>query len=141
VVEPLAILVDIVEALFQMQKLLKLASHEARGDVVLMKSLPKLSPRNLVALSKSGGVVSPPGTSGPMKLLGHIQSLLELHIVHEPNLGLDDKKPVIPPQVVQMPWRTSKGASPRSRCRMSPTPAGGAADILLSAPCSPSAPT
>jgi hypothetical protein len=63
--------------------------------VVSMEGLVKLSPRHLVATLKSGGEVSQPSTGGPMKLLGRVQSLLELDIVQEPKLGLGDVKPVI----------------------------------------------
>jgi hypothetical protein len=78
-----------------MQKLMKLASHEARGDVVSTEGLPELDPWNLVAVAKSGSVVSPPSTGRPMKLLGHIQSLLKLGTVQVPKLGLSDAKPII----------------------------------------------
>jgi hypothetical protein len=58
VVKPPAVLVDTPGTLLQVQELLKLASHQTRGYVV-----------------------SPPSTSGPTKLLGHVQSLLELDTV------------------------------------------------------------
>jgi hypothetical protein len=48
-----------------------------------------------VAILKIGGVASPPSTDGPTKLLGHVQSLLELSTVQDPKLGLGDVKPVI----------------------------------------------
>jgi hypothetical protein len=48
-----------------------------------------------VAILKSGGEVSPPSTGGPTKLLGHVQSLLELGTVQEPKLEVGDEKPVI----------------------------------------------
>jgi hypothetical protein len=86
VVEPLAVLVDTPRTLLHVQKLLKLVSHEAHGYVVSTVGLSELSPRHLVAVAKSGDVVSPPSTSGPMKLLGHVQSLLELSTVQEPKL-------------------------------------------------------
>jgi hypothetical protein len=72
------------------QKLLKLVSHQACGYVVSTEGLAELDPQHLVALLKSGGEVSPPSTGGPMKLLGRIQSLLELSIVQEPKLGLSN---------------------------------------------------
>jgi hypothetical protein len=78
------------------EELLKLASHQARGDVVSMKSYAELGPRHLVAVLNSGGKVSPPSTHGPTKLLGHEQSHLVLSTVQQPKLGLDDVKPVIP---------------------------------------------
>jgi hypothetical protein len=74
---------------------MQLVSHEACGDVVPAKSFPKLSPQNLVAISKSDGVVHPPGIGRPMKLLGSVQSLLILCAVQESKLGLDDTEPVI----------------------------------------------
>jgi hypothetical protein len=52
--------------------------HEARGDVVPMESLPEFSPQDLVTVTKSDGVVHPPSGSGPMKLSGHVPSLLLL---------------------------------------------------------------
>jgi hypothetical protein len=55
----------------------------------------ELSPRHLVDVLNSGGEVSLPRTHGPMKLLGHEQSLLKLSAVQQPKLGLDDVKPVI----------------------------------------------
>jgi hypothetical protein len=48
---------------------------------VSAKGPAEVSLRHLVASLKSGGEVSPPSTGGPMKLLGHIQSLLELGTV------------------------------------------------------------
>jgi hypothetical protein len=93
--KPHAVLVDTPRTLFQVQELLKLASHQAHGYVVSMKGPMKLNPRHLVAILKSGGVASPPSTDGPTKLLGCVQSLLELSIMQEPKLGLSDAKPVI----------------------------------------------
>jgi hypothetical protein len=55
----------------------------------------ELSPQHLVAAVKSGSEVSQPSTGKPVKLLGHVQSLLELSTVQQPKLGLDDAKPVI----------------------------------------------
>jgi hypothetical protein len=49
--------------------------------VVSTEGLTELNPWHLVAVLKSGGEVSPPSTSGPMKLLGRVQSLLKLGIV------------------------------------------------------------
>jgi hypothetical protein len=80
------------------QELLKLVSHEARGDVVSMEGLRELSPWHLVAVAMSGGVVSPASTARPMKLLGCVQSLLKICIVQEPKLRLGDAKPVIHPE-------------------------------------------
>jgi hypothetical protein len=95
VVKPLAVLVDTPRTLLQVQELLKLVSHQAPGYVVSMKGLAELSPRHLVAILKISEVACPPSTGGPMKLLGHIQTLLELGIVQEPKLGLGDMKPVL----------------------------------------------
>jgi hypothetical protein len=81
VVKPPAVLIDTPGTLLQVQELLKLASHQTRGYVVSTKGLSEVDPRQLVAFLKSGGVVSPPSTSGPTKLLGHVQSLLELDTV------------------------------------------------------------
>jgi hypothetical protein len=72
-----------------------LESHQAHGCVVSMKGLAELTPRHLVAVLKSGRVVSPASTDGPTKLLGHVQSLLELDTVQKPKLELCDAKPVI----------------------------------------------
>jgi hypothetical protein len=66
------------QTLLQVQELLKLVSHQAHGYVVSTKGLMELDPWHLVAILKSGGVASPPSTSGPTKLLGYVQSLLEL---------------------------------------------------------------
>jgi hypothetical protein len=63
--------------------------------VVSMESLVELGLRHLVAFLKSGGELSPPSTGGPRKLLGCVQSPVELSIVQEPKLGLGDAKPVI----------------------------------------------
>jgi hypothetical protein len=81
------------------QELLKLASHQARGDVVSMEGLAELVPWHLVAVLKSGSEVSPLSISGTMKLLGCIHNLLELSIVQEPKLGLNDAK-----QVIRLEW-------------------------------------
>jgi hypothetical protein len=62
---------------------------------VSAEHLIELSPWHMVAVLKSGSKVSPPGTSGPTKLLSHVHILLELGIVQQPKLGLDDVKPVI----------------------------------------------
>jgi hypothetical protein len=70
-------------------------SHQARRDVVSADGLVELSPQHLVAIPKCGGEVSPPSTGGPTKLLGHIQSLLELNTVQQPKLGLNNAKLVI----------------------------------------------
>jgi hypothetical protein len=95
VVKPLTVLVDTPRTLLQVQELLKLVSDEAREYVVSTEGLAELSPRHLVAVTNSGGEVSPPRTGGPTKLLGHVQSPLELGIVQEPKLGLSDAKAVI----------------------------------------------
>jgi hypothetical protein len=81
VVKPLTVLVGSIGALLHVQKLMQLAHHGARGNVVPVKSLPELGPRDLVAVLESGSVVCPPGTGRHMKLLGHIQSLLILYVV------------------------------------------------------------
>jgi hypothetical protein len=95
VVELLAILTHTARTLLQVQKLLKLVSHQACGDVVSTESCAKLGPQHLVAVLKSGGEFSPPSTHGSTKLMGHKQSLLNLSIVQKPKLGFDDVKPVI----------------------------------------------
>jgi hypothetical protein len=94
-VKPLAVLVDTPRTLLQVHELLNLASHHARGYVVSTKGLVELSPRHPVVVLKSGGEVSPPSTGRPMKLLCHVQSLLELGTVQEPKLRLSNTKPVI----------------------------------------------
>jgi hypothetical protein len=70
-------------------------SHQAHRDVVSTEGLAKLGPRHLVAILKSDGEVSPPSIGRPTKLLGYVQSLLEISTVQEPKLGLGDAKPVI----------------------------------------------
>jgi hypothetical protein len=95
VVELLDVLVHTARTLLEVQELMKLASHQARRNVVSTESCAELSPRHLVAVLNSGGEVSPPSTHGPMKLLGHEQSLLELSVVQKPKLELDDVKSVI----------------------------------------------
>jgi hypothetical protein len=95
VVELLAILVHTAQTLLQVQELLKLLSHQARGDVVPTKSRAKLGPRHLVAILNSGGEFGPPSTHGSTKLLGHKQSLLDLSAVQKPKLKLDDVNLVI----------------------------------------------
>jgi hypothetical protein len=70
VVELLAVLIHTARTLLQVQELLKLASHQACGDVVPTKSCAELGPRHLVAVLNSGGEVSPPSTRGSTKLLG-----------------------------------------------------------------------
>jgi hypothetical protein len=72
VVKPLAVLTDTPRTLLQVQELLKLMSHQARGYVVSTKGLVEPNPRHLVAVLKSGGEVSPPSSSGPTKLLSHV---------------------------------------------------------------------
>jgi hypothetical protein len=95
VVELLAVLIHTARTLLQVQRLLKLASHQARRDVVPMKSHVEFSPWHLVAVLNSGGEVSPPSTRGSTKLLGREQGLLDLGAVQKPKLGLNDVKPVI----------------------------------------------
>jgi hypothetical protein len=70
-------------------------SHQAHGYVLSTEGLVELGPRYLVAILKSGGLGSPLSTGRLTKLLGHVQSLLELSTVHEPKLGLGDAKLVI----------------------------------------------
>jgi hypothetical protein len=72
VVELLAALIHTTRALLQVQELLKLVSHQARGDVVSPEDLAELGPWYLVTVLKSGGEVSPPSTGGPTKLLGRV---------------------------------------------------------------------
>jgi hypothetical protein len=95
VVEPLAVLIDTPRTLLQVQELLKLVSHQGHGDVVSTEGLAELSPRHLVAVLKSGGEVGPPSFGGPTKLLGYVQSLLELSTLQEPKLEHGDAKLVI----------------------------------------------
>jgi hypothetical protein len=59
VVELLTVLVQTARILLQVQELLKLVSHQARGDVVSTESYAELRPRHLVVILKSGGEVSP----------------------------------------------------------------------------------
>jgi hypothetical protein len=95
VVELLAVLIHTTRTLLQVQKLLKLASHQACRDVVPTKSRAECGPWCLVAVLNSGGEVSPPSTHGSTKLLGHEQGLLDIGAVQKPKLGLNDAKPVI----------------------------------------------
>jgi hypothetical protein len=81
VVELLAVLIHTAQTLLQVQELLKLASHQARRDVVPTKSHAEFSPWHLVAVLNSGGEVGPPSTRGSTKLLGHEQGLLDLGAV------------------------------------------------------------
>jgi hypothetical protein len=71
VVELLTVHIHTARILLQVQELLKLPSHQARGDVVPMKSHAELGPQHLVAVLSSGGEVGPPSTHRSMKLLGH----------------------------------------------------------------------
>jgi hypothetical protein len=80
VVKPLDVPVDTPRTLLRVQELLEL--------VVSTEGIAKLGPRHLVPVVKSGGVVSPPSTGRPTKLLGHIQSLLEHGTMQEPKLEL-----------------------------------------------------
>jgi hypothetical protein len=87
VVKSLTVLVDTVGALLQVQKLLQLAGHEARGDVVPTESLPKLSPQDSVAIPKSGSVFHPPCTCGPHKAVEPcVESYDTLCSCRSPNL-------------------------------------------------------
>jgi hypothetical protein len=95
VVELLTVLVHTARTLLQVHELLKLVSHQARGDVVSTESCVELSPWHLVAILNSGSEVSPPSTRRSMKLLGYEQGLLVLSAVQKPKFGLDDVKPVI----------------------------------------------
>jgi hypothetical protein len=70
VVQLPTVLIHTTQTLLQVQELLKLASHQAHGDVVSTESYAELIPRHLVAILNSGGEVSPPSTRGPIKLLG-----------------------------------------------------------------------
>jgi hypothetical protein len=71
VVELLAILVHTARTMRHVQELLKLASHQARRDVVPTKSRAEFGPWHLVAVLNGGGEVSPPSTRRFTKLLGH----------------------------------------------------------------------
>jgi hypothetical protein len=95
VVELLTVLVHTARTLLQVQELLKLASHQAHGDVVPTKSCAELGPQHLVVILNSGCEVSPPSTRGSTKLLGHEQGLLVLNAVQQLKFGLDDAKLVI----------------------------------------------
>jgi hypothetical protein len=95
VVELLAVIVHTARTLLQVKELIKLVSHQARGDVVPMECCAELGPWHLVAILNSGGEVSPPSNHGSMKLLGCEQSLLDLSAVQKPKLGLDDAKPIL----------------------------------------------
>jgi hypothetical protein len=95
VVEFLDVLIHTARTLLQVQELLKLVSHQARGDVVPTKSRVELGPWHLVAVLNGGGEVSLPSTRGSTKLLGREQGLLDLGEVQKPKLGLDNAKPVI----------------------------------------------
>jgi hypothetical protein len=67
-------------------------SHQAHRDVASVEGLTELSTHRLVAVLKSGSEVSPLSTHRATKLLGRVQSLLELGIVQQLKLGLDDAK-------------------------------------------------
>jgi hypothetical protein len=95
VVELLVVLVHTAQTLLQMQELLKLVSHQARGYVMSTESCAELSPRHLVVVLNRCGEVIPPSTRESTKLLGREQSLLVVSTVQQPKLGLDDVKPVI----------------------------------------------
>jgi hypothetical protein len=94
-VEILVVLIHTARTLLQVQELLKLVSHQARGDMVPMESCAELGPQHLVAILNSGSEVSPPSTRGSTKLLGYEQSVPDLSAVQKPKLGLDDAKSVI----------------------------------------------
>jgi hypothetical protein len=55
----------------------------------------EVSPRHLVVHGASGDVVGPPRAGIIMQLLRSEESLLHLHAVQEPKLGLDYTKPVV----------------------------------------------
>jgi hypothetical protein len=81
VVELLAVLVHTTQTLLQVQELLKIVSHQARRDVVPMKSHVELGPWHQVDVLNGGGEVSPPSTHGSTKLMGHERGLLDLGAV------------------------------------------------------------
>jgi hypothetical protein len=60
-----------------------------------VKSAAELSLRHLVVCGASGGVVSPPCPGVVTQLLHGKESLLHLHAVQEPKLGLNHPKLVI----------------------------------------------
>jgi hypothetical protein len=55
----------------------------------------ELGPRHLVVRGASGGVVGSPYAGVATQLLCGKESLLHLHAVQEPKLGLNHPKPVI----------------------------------------------
>jgi hypothetical protein len=60
-----------------------------------VESAAELNPRRLVVRGVSSGVVSPPCAGVTTQLLCGEKSLLHLHAVQEPKLGLNHPKPVI----------------------------------------------
>jgi hypothetical protein len=77
----LLVLIHTAQTLLQVQELLKLATHQARRDVVSTKSRAEFSPWHLMAVLNSGSEVGPPSTRGSTKLLGREQGLLDLRAV------------------------------------------------------------
>jgi hypothetical protein len=59
------------------------------------ESATELGPWHLVVCGASGGVVGPPRAGVATQLLHGEESLLHLHAVQEPKLGLDHPKLVI----------------------------------------------
>jgi hypothetical protein len=70
VVELLAVLLHTARTLLQVLELLKLASHQARRDVVPTKSHVEFGPWHLVAILNGDGEVSPQSTREAMKVQG-----------------------------------------------------------------------
>jgi hypothetical protein len=94
VVEFLAVLVHTARTLLQVQELLKLASHQAHGDVVSTESYAELGPRHLVAILNSAVKLDHQALVGPRSCWA-TNSLLEPSVVQKPKLEHDDAKPVI----------------------------------------------
>jgi hypothetical protein len=112
VVKLLDVLVHTARPLLQVPEFLKLASHQAHGDVVPTEFCVELSSWQLVVVLNSGGEVSPPSTHGSTKLLGCEQSLLELNAMQQSKLGLEDAKPVI-----RFQWISCLSKHQRVRCQ------------------------
>jgi hypothetical protein len=81
--------------LLQVHELLKLASHQARGNMVPTESCAELGTQHLVAVLNSDSEVSPLSIDGSTKLLDCEQILLFLSAMQKTKLELNDMKPVI----------------------------------------------